>query len=191
MHYTVHDKVKAKVSRSTRSVFLRQDFERLGTYRQISRALKELEQQAVLVRAGHGIYTKPALMERPEHAIAEIRKRLGERINRLVTLGNRVVEISSRKKSLPNAQDQLDSRKLQSAQHVLALFDLSEIRRISLENIHRWKSNGLTVSALDEWQSLMEKGSDEEVIAVMTGTDEKSNRLRQSSPYVGLLDRSS
>jgi hypothetical protein len=33
----------------------------------------------------------------------------------------------------------------------------------------------------------MEHGTDQEIIAVMIGTDEWSNRLRQSPPYVGLF----
>lgn len=34
----------------------------------------------------------------------------------------------------------------------------------------------------------MTQGSDEEVIAAMTGQDEKATRLRASAPYPGLLD---
>ena len=47
---------------------------------------------------------------------------------------------------------------------------------------------GTWVSAHDEWRALMEHGTEEEIIAVMTRTDERCNRLRQSPPYVGLVE---
>lgn len=65
---------------------------------------------------------------------------------------------------------------------------VDEIRRKSLANIERWNSKGTWVSAHDEWRLLMERGTDQEIIAVMTGTDERCNRLRQSPPYVGLVE---
>jgi hypothetical protein len=33
----------------------------------------------------------------------------------------------------------------------------------------------------------MTSGTDEQVRAIMTGADQKANRLRQSPPYVGLI----
>lgn len=43
------------------------------------------------------------------------------------------------------------------------------------------------MSAFDEWKKLMEEGSDQKVIAAMTGTKDHANWMRQSAPYAGLL----
>ena len=51
----------------------------------------------------------------------------------------------------------------------------------------RWQSNGVWVSAFEEWRKLMTEGSDDQVLAVMTGEDQTANRLRQSAPHAGLL----
>ena len=72
---------------------------------------------------------------------------------------------------------------------VVRLFTPQEIRAQSLANLHRWKNQGTTVSAYDEWRDLIERGDDAELFAAMLGRDEHSNRLRQSPPYVGLLPR--
>jgi antitoxin component of MazEF toxin-antitoxin module len=84
----------------------------------------------------------------------------------------------------------LDALKRQLAGAVVARCTAREIRAQSLANLHRWKQAGAWVSAYDEWQSILENASDGELFAVMLGEDERSNRLRQSSPYVGLLPRS-
>ena len=83
----------------------------------------------------------------------------------------------------------LDQLKLLSARAVLEAVDLPTIRAKSLANLDRWNANGVWCSAHDEWRLLMSQGSDEAIIAVMTGLNEKSNRLRQSPPYVGLVTR--
>lgn len=62
-----------------------------------------------------------------------------------------------------------------------------EIRAQSLANLYRWKTQGTWGSAYGEWTKILQKGSDGELFAAMLGRDEKSNRLRQSMPYVGLL----
>lgn len=80
-----------------------------------------------------------------------------------------------------------NERKLKVAKAVLEHADMPAIRRQSLANMERWISQGVWVSAFDEWKILMERCSDAEVIAVMTGEDENSTRLRQSPPYTGIL----
>jgi len=55
--------------------------------------------------------------------------------------------------------------------------------------LHRWKANGVWNSAYAEWKRLIEEADDGELIAVMLGRDERSNQLRQSPPYVGMLPR--
>lgn len=83
----------------------------------------------------------------------------------------------------------LDEHKRALALAVVRLFTPQEIRAQSLANLHRWKNQGTTVSAYDEWRDLIERGDDAELFAAMLGRDEHSNRLRQSPPYVGLLPR--
>lgn len=92
-------------------------------------------------------------------------------------------------KSLVSAQQRLDELKRRLAVAVVREFTPREIRAQSLANLHRWKSQGTWVSAYDEWQKILESGSDGALFAAMLGRDEQSNRLRQSLPFVGLLSQ--
>jgi antitoxin component of MazEF toxin-antitoxin module len=85
------------------------------------------------------------------------------------------------------SQDVLDELKLRLAAAVTARCTPNEIRAKSLANLHRWKANGVWVSAYDEWRRILETGDDGQLFAAMLSRDERSNRLRQSPPYVGLL----
>ncbi len=58
-----------------------------------------------------------------------------------------------------------------------------------MANLRRWKENGVWGPAYQEWQRLLENAADGELFAVILGRDERSNRLRQSPPYVGMLPR--
>lgn len=87
-----------------------------------------------------------------------------------------------------NSHDQLDEFKLRCAIAILQTADLSTIRAKSLANMDRWRAKGTWVSAHDEWREIMTNRSDAEVIAAMTGRDQKANRLRQSAPYTGIID---
>jgi antitoxin component of MazEF toxin-antitoxin module len=64
-----------------------------------------------------------------------------------------------------------------------------EIRAQSLANLYRWKSQGVWVSAYDEWTEILQKGDDGALFAAMLGRDDNAIRLRQSMPYVGLLSQ--
>jgi hypothetical protein len=83
----------------------------------------------------------------------------------------------------------LDELKRKLAAAVVAHCSARQIRAHGLANLHRWKRSGAWVSAYDEWQQILESGDDGELFATMLGRDERSNRLRQSPPYVGLLPR--
>lgn len=83
----------------------------------------------------------------------------------------------------------LDEHKRKLAVAVASLFTPNLIRAHSLANLHRWRKNGVWVSAYGEWKEIMESSDDGELFAVMLGRDEYANRLRQSPPYVGLLPR--
>ncbi|HEX6764461.1 MAG TPA: hypothetical protein VF103_03265 [Polyangiaceae bacterium] len=83
----------------------------------------------------------------------------------------------------------LDDLKRSLAHAVVAHFSASEIRAKGLANLHHWKAIGSWVSAYDEWLEILRRGDDGELFLAMLGRDERSNRLRQSPPYVGLLPR--
>lgn len=189
MYYSIKDKLKAKLRASKALVFLRADFAHIGHCRQVSRALNELEQERILVRLGYGVYTRAAEPMATDQMLAAVKARLGTRVNRLVTFGDTCVQLGVGSRGRPNAQSQLDRIKLESAQAVLRSVDMATLRRHSLANLKRWRQTGSWCSAFAEWATLMETGSDAEVVAAMTGSDEHANRLRQSAPYVGLLGR--
>ena len=58
---------------------------------------------------------------------------------------------------------------------------------IARQNIGRWQSASDTASpALAEWQQILD-GSLADVIALLTERSERATRLRQSSPFAGVL----
>ena len=85
--------------------------------------------------------------------------------------------------------DALDEHKRKLAAAVAARFSANAIRAQSLANLHRWRNAGMWVSAYDEWMDILRSGDDGALFAAMLSRDERSNRLRQSPPYVGLLPR--
>jgi antitoxin component of MazEF toxin-antitoxin module len=87
------------------------------------------------------------------------------------------------------SHEALDEHKRRLAAAVAARFSAQHIRAHSLANLHRWKANGVWVSAYDEWKRLLTRADDGELFALLLGRDERSNRLRQSPPYVGLVPR--
>jgi antitoxin component of MazEF toxin-antitoxin module len=85
--------------------------------------------------------------------------------------------------------EELDEHKRRLAAAVVSRFSAKHIRAHGLGNLHRWKSNGVSNSAYEEWQRLLDRAEDGELFAVLLGRDEHSNQLRQSPPYVGMLSR--
>ena len=56
---SIADQIERRVARSkTRNVFLRRDFERLGSYDAVGRALRKLTEKGRLVQIGYGLYAK-------------------------------------------------------------------------------------------------------------------------------------
>lgn len=57
------------------------------------------------------------------------------------------------------------------------------------ENLARWiKDQGVPVSrALLEWQTILNTSTFDDVLALLTRWDEEARRLRQSSPFCGIL----
>lgn len=190
MQYSLKDRMKASIRRSPKRLFLRQDLSFGGQARHVSRVLRELEQENLLQRVGQGIYLRAGTQAPIEELLREIRSRLGSRVNRLVTLGEVTVHLGVTAAKTRNRQSELDVFKLRLAEKVVEKIDLNTIRSRGLANLARWKRSNVWCSAYDEWRSLLEGGSDQDIVSVMTGKDDGSNRLRQSPPYVGLLDRS-
>jgi antitoxin component of MazEF toxin-antitoxin module len=85
--------------------------------------------------------------------------------------------------------EQLDEHKRRLAAAVVSRFTAQRIRAHGLGNLHRWKANGVWNSAYDEWKRMLEQADDGELFALMLGRDERSNQMRQSPPYVGMLSR--
>ena len=85
--------------------------------------------------------------------------------------------------------EQLDEHKRRLAAAVVSRFTARHIRAHGLGNLHRWKANGVWNSAYDEGKRLLELADDGELFALMLGRDERSNQMRQSPPYVGMLSR--
>lgn len=183
---TITQRVRAYIESAPTQTFLRQDFAHFGSARQISRCLATLQDDGLIIRAGQGLYLREDFTS-IEAALSAIRDRLGRRARRMVVISGVTIALGDTR-ACKNQQTVLDAKKLASAKRVVQCCTVGQIRHKSLENIKRWNSNGTWVSAHDEWQLLMEHGTDQEVIAVMTGTDERSNRLRQSPPYVGLVE---
>jgi antitoxin component of MazEF toxin-antitoxin module len=87
------------------------------------------------------------------------------------------------------SHEALDEHKRNLSVAIAARFPANQIRAHSLANLHAWKNSGAWVSAYAEWQRILEEGDDGELFSALLGRDERSNRLRQSPPYVGMLPR--
>ena len=55
---TIADRVEARIKRSKRDVFLREDFDDLGGYDQIGRALRQMCEKGLLLKVSYGVYAK-------------------------------------------------------------------------------------------------------------------------------------
>ena len=100
-----------------------------------------------------------------------------------------LTEHSIRPPGVVSASQALDALKHAIAVAVATRFPANRIRAHSLANLHRWRHSGAWVSAYDEWRQILASGDDGALFAAMLGRDERSERLRQSPPYVGLLPR--
>jgi hypothetical protein len=59
---------------------------------------------------------------------------------------------------------------------------------VARDNLRRWTEvNGTLLPALREWQSLLDTRSAEEIVSLLIDPGEEAARLRQSSPFGGIL----
>jgi hypothetical protein len=54
------------------------------------------------------------------------------------------------------------------------------------ENIRRWRRQGVDVTAFAEWEAILERGV-AETVRMLTDPSENAARLRQSTPFTGVL----
>lgn len=85
------------------------------------------------------------------------------------------------------SHEELDELKRRIALTVVGDFSIRQIRAQILSNLHRWKRQGMWISAYDEWQEIASRGEEGALFASMLGRDDTAVRLRQSMPFVGLL----
>ncbi|RDL45063.1 S-adenosylhomocysteine hydrolase [Marinomonas piezotolerans] len=55
---TIQSRIKTRVKRSKRSVFMRSDFKDIADYDQVGRALKQLIREGLLLKIGYGLYVR-------------------------------------------------------------------------------------------------------------------------------------
>jgi hypothetical protein len=184
------EEVSKIISSTADRVLLHSDFDNVGSRAEVNEALAYLVHLGIIERIARGIYLREPDGLSIEQTVAMVFARLGRAAGRrIIRVQGIYVRLGVSSDEAGKAQAELDAKKLHRAIHLLANFPISTIRAKSLENIQRWVANGTWVSALDEWHDIMLSGADDDVIGAMTGTDERSNRLRQSPPYVGLLSR--
>ena len=66
--------------------------------------------------------------------------------------------------------------------------DSPKVLRIAKTNLNRWSKN--ENSALREWQNILDTQPPEEIIRIITQDTDDGQRLRSSSPFVGVLSES-
>lgn len=69
--------------------------------------------------------------------------------------------------------------------------DANSVLRMAQNNLTRWLNNasfaGNERFALLEWQAILEQSTPEEIIKIISQDTDKGQRLRSSSPFVGVL----
>lgn len=87
----------------------------------------------------------------------------------------------------PVSKVDLDELRLQRSHLIVRQFTPREIRAKGLANLRRWKAAGSWGKVYEEWEEVLRDPDDARLYEAMLGRDERSTRLRQSIPYVGLL----
>jgi antitoxin (DNA-binding transcriptional repressor) of toxin-antitoxin stability system len=108
--------------------------------------------------------------------------------------GRPSVRIVSYEEDVPERPDRNGHQMLDTIKHkisceVLARFPIKEIKRRSLSNIERWRSKGTFGQAYADWLEILTDPDDSKLISAMVGNSDRSNQLRQSIPFVGMLDQ--
>lgn len=59
--------------------------------------------------------------------------------------------------------------------------------QIALDNIARWRANGLKSPLNEQWERLIKSGDWRRLRSVMVGVDDASTRLQQNTPFWNVL----
>lgn len=92
---------------------------------------------------------------------------------------------------MPIAHETLDRRALAMDRIIAArLREQPELMDCARATLHRWLECPSLAArpVLNEWQAIL-NGPTHTIMEVLTGEDERSVRLRQSSPFCGILTR--
>ncbi len=86
-----------------------------------------------------------------------------------------------------SGHDLVDRRSLAFHRLIAAKIEAEpQLIGVASRNIDRWKQQGRSESYLSEWESVLRKGVGE-VVSVLRSAGQRAKRLRQSSPFVGIL----
>ena len=88
-----------------------------------------------------------------------------------------------------NSHQVLDTIKHKISCEVLARYSIKDIKQKSLSNIERWRLKGTFGQAYADWLDILLDPDDSKLISAMVGNSDRSNQLRQSIPFVGILDQ--
>jgi len=81
----------------------------------------------------------------------------------------------------------IDERSLALHQAVAAKLEAQpELLVVAHQNLQRWLSTGRS-AAWEDWERLLKSLSMPELLALLRARDERATRLRQSSPFAGVL----
>jgi hypothetical protein len=62
----------------------------------------------------------------------------------------------------------------------------AEVIRLALNNLERWNKQGVECDDFEVWKNLL-AGCSHGIVDALTGSSEEATRLRQSSPFAGLI----
>jgi len=92
-----------------------------------------------------------------------------------------------RRRGEENGHDVVDRRSLAFHRLIASKIEAEpKLVEVASRNIDRWKRQGRTEEYLGEWEHVLRSGVGE-VVRVLRSTGERATRLRQSSPFVGIL----
>lgn len=91
-------------------------------------------------------------------------------------------------RALERSHDWIDERSraldLRTAE---ILRDRPELVAKGLENLDRWERARGPHSVFSEWRAILAGASMDELLSLLVENSERANRLRQSSPFTGIL----
>ncbi|MDX2225558.1 MAG: hypothetical protein SFY92_00440 [Verrucomicrobiae bacterium] len=92
------------------------------------------------------------------------------------------------KATSPNWHDVIDERSLEMDRLIAEKIRLDpSMFQVVLNNLRRWTSKPEPAAATLEWKQFIDSHSQEEVLDFICSWTEESRRMRQSSPFCGIL----